>query len=337
MNRKERIMAALQGDEVDRVPVSAWMHFSEVDQDPISLATTQVDFNEKYDFDFIKMMPFGTYCIQDWGAEIKFYAHKYHEPIVKTAGIQDVDDYEKLEVLPAIYGTMGKQLQLAQRMSNIVRDDTPFIQTIFTPMSILNKLSKGRVLEDLKTHPEKVKQALEVVTETTINFIKANIETGVDGFFLASQAANEHFIDLEKHREFCTPYDLKVVDAYKDKTWFNVIHVHGSDIYFEEIDKYPVNCINWHDRHTWPSLKQARKLTDKCLLGGIQEVPYFVDGVLHYDSIMARSTRNEIIDHVREAIREVDGKGLIIGPGCVVDPKTSEANFMAIREAVERR
>ena len=73
------------------------------------------------------------------------------------------------------------------------------------------------------------------------------------------------------------------------------------------------------------------------MLGGIQEVPYFVDGVLHYDSIMARSTRNEIIAHVREAIREVDGKGLIIGPGCVVDPKTSEANFMAIREAVERR
>lgn len=337
MNRKERIMAALKGQEVDRVPVSAWMHFSEVDQDPISLARTQVEFNEKYDFDFIKMMPFGTYSVQDWGAEITFYAHKYHEPIVKTAGIQSVEDYDTLEVLPATYGTWGKQVQLAQRMSKLVKEDTPYIQTIFTPMSTLNKLSKGRVVEDIKTHPEKVKRALEVITETTINFVKANIEAGVSGFFLASQSANKGFIDLESHKEFCTPYDLKVIESYCDKTWFNVMHVHGSDIYFEEMEKYPVNCLNWHDRHTWPSLEEARKITDKCFLGGIQEVPFFVDGVLNYDSIMARSSKDEIIKHVREAIDQVDGKGLIIGPGCVVDPKTSEENLHAIREAVERR
>ena len=71
MNRKERIMAALHGKEVDRVPVSAWLHFSEVDQDPVSLAKAQISFVKKYDFDFIKMMPQGTYPVQDWGAQLK--------------------------------------------------------------------------------------------------------------------------------------------------------------------------------------------------------------------------------------------------------------------------
>lgn len=52
---------------------------------------------------------------------------------------------------------------------------------------------------------------------------------------------------------------------------------------------------------------------------------------------MAKSSKDEIIKHVREAIDQVDGKRLIIGPGCVVDPKTSEENLHAIREAVERR
>ena len=33
MNKKERIQAALEGQETDRVPVSLWMHFSEADQD----------------------------------------------------------------------------------------------------------------------------------------------------------------------------------------------------------------------------------------------------------------------------------------------------------------
>ena len=56
MNREERVRAALAGKEVDRVPVAAWMHLSAFDQDPISLASKEVDLTEKYDFDYIKMM-----------------------------------------------------------------------------------------------------------------------------------------------------------------------------------------------------------------------------------------------------------------------------------------
>ena len=61
MNREERIRAALAGQPVDHVPVGAWMHLSEFDQDPISLAEAEAAFTEKYDFDYIKMMPFGLY------------------------------------------------------------------------------------------------------------------------------------------------------------------------------------------------------------------------------------------------------------------------------------
>mgnify|MGYP003511602617 CR=1 FL=1 len=61
MTREERIRAAIAGRETDRVPVAAWMHLSEHDQDPISLAEAEVELTEKYDFDYIKMMPFGLY------------------------------------------------------------------------------------------------------------------------------------------------------------------------------------------------------------------------------------------------------------------------------------
>lgn len=54
MNREERIRAALAGKEVDHVPVGAWMHLSEFDQDPISLAEAEVQFTEKYDLTILK-------------------------------------------------------------------------------------------------------------------------------------------------------------------------------------------------------------------------------------------------------------------------------------------
>jgi uroporphyrinogen decarboxylase len=336
MNREERIMAALDGKPVDRVPVSAWMHFSEYDQDPVSLAKAQAEFNEKYDFDFIKMMPFGLYSTQDWGNQLKIYCHPYHEPIVIEPLIKKIDDYYTLDVLPPYCGTYGKQLELTKHLSKIVAKNTPYVQTIFSPLSTLAKLSNGKVYKDLITNPNAVHRALRVVTETTIAFVKANIPYGVAGFFFATQSATSDNITLEQFKEFGEKYDLDIINEYKNITYFNVIHIHGSNIFFDEIaQKYPINCLNWHDRHTKPSLKEAREKYNTCFLGGINEVPWFLNGVLQYDSIMRRSTSEEIGKHVKEAIQEVNGLGFILGPGCVVDPQSPEANLYELRKIVE--
>ena len=87
MTREERIRAAIAGRETDRVPVAAWMHLSEHDQDPISLAEAEVELTEKYDFDYIKMMPFGLYSTQDFGNQVKIYCDPYKEPIVQKFAI----------------------------------------------------------------------------------------------------------------------------------------------------------------------------------------------------------------------------------------------------------
>ena len=335
MNRVERIKASLKSESVDRIPVSMWQHYSDVDQDPISLAEIQIEFVKKYDYDFIKLMPFGTYTVQDWGAKIKFYCDKYKEPIVEDYAIRSIDDWKTLEVFPAYYGTWGKTLQLAQRVSSIVGKEYPFIQTIFSPLTIAAKLAGPRVFKDIEENPEIIHGALKIITETCINFIKANIEAGVSGFFLATQNASINVNSKKVFKKFGEKYDLDLMKTYKDQTYFNVTHIHGDNIFFDEISNYPGNCLNWHDRHTEPSLLQARKKTNKCFLGGIQEVPYFVDRVLHYNSIMAISSAKEIEEHVHQAIAQVNGRGIILGPGCVTDPKTTEENYYAVRRAVD--
>lgn len=337
MTREERVKAAIAFKDVDRVPVSVWMHFSEHDQDPKELAETQVNFNEKYDYDFIKIMPFGTYSIQDWGAKIKIYCDKYREPIVAEPAIKSLEDYKSIGVLNGDHGTYGKQVQLARHISKLIRKDTPYIQTIFSPLTTLKKMTSQRLVNDMQENPSIIHQVLEIITETTINFIKLNIEAGVSGFFFATQCATYDYLTDILFAEFAKPYDLKVINSYIKDTYFNVIHIHGDNIMFDTVNKYyPCNSINWHDRHTKPNMKEARKISNKCFLGGIEEVPYFVDGVLNYNSFLQANTPDKIITHVKEAIEEVDGKGLIIGPGCVCDPKTSEENLYAVRKAVER-
>lgn len=335
MNRYERIKAAIAFEEVDRLPISIWGHMSDLDQDPRALAEAQVEAGNKYDYDFIKIMPFGNYSVQDWGAKIKIYCDKYNEPIVEDYGIKSVEDWGKLEVLPAIYGTWGKTLQIAQRMSPLVKDETPFIQTIFSPLTIAAKLAGPRLYTDLLENPELVHQALQVITETNKNFIKANIEAGVSGFFFATQNASSKINSLEVFKEFGLKYDVDVMNTYCDETFFNVAHLHGDDLFFDEIAAYPSNVLNWHDRYTKPSLAEARKISNKCFLGGVNEVPYFEGKVLQYKSKMATSTPAEIEKHVHEAIAQVNGRGLIVGPGCVTDPKTKEENYYAVRKAID--
>lgn len=335
MNRVERIEAVIAGKPADRIPASVWMHFSDVDQDPRMLAEAQAAFNEKYDFDFIKLMPFGLYSVQDWGTQVRFFCRKGEEPIVYKDAIGCVPDYRNLKTLDPRHGTYGKQLELVEHMSRVVPPKTPYIMTIFSPLTTLSKLAGRRMADDLKNEPDAVKAALGVITETTISFVNECIKAGAYGFFFATQTATRNLISDKEFREFCEPYDLAVINAFSKKTMFNIVHIHGDNIMFEEVMRYPIDCINWHDRNTEPSLGEARQMTDKCFVGGIKEAPYFEGRVLKYSSVLAEHTPDEIKAHVREAIASVNGKGIIIAPGCVADPKTPKENLFAVREAVE--
>lgn len=336
MNKEERVRAVIEGKTPDRIPVSVWFHFSADDQDPVSLADVTVETAEKYDFDFIKMMPFGNYGIQDFGAKLKIFCQPNKPVILAEPGIHSIDDYRNLAPISALQGTYGKQVEFARILAKKVKPGMPFIQTIFSPLTTLTKLSGGRVLNDMREDPEAVHHALAVITAVTEDFIRYNIEAGVSGFFFATQNAQKAMLSLDEFREFAEFYDLQVMGSYVKKTWFNVVHLHGLNVYFDEVlAKYPANVLNWHDRNTAPSLAEARTLTEKPFLAGIRAATKLVDGKEVRDDIVKDGTPDEIIAHIHEAIASVDGKGLMIGPGCVVDQVCPEENLRAVRKAVE--
>lgn len=336
MNKAQRVEAAIKGEAVDRIPFSVWYHLSGVDQDPVSLAETTAELTKKYDYDFVKMMPFGLYGVQDLGAKVKIFSKQGEPPLWERGPVQRVEDYLSLTPIPAIQGTYGKQLEFTELLRKQLPGDVPYIQTIFSPLTTLHKLVGDRVLEDLKTAPEAVRYALAVITEITIDFINENIKRGVSGFFFATQDARRELISLENFRTFGVPYDLQVLESYVNRTWFNVVHLHGLGVYFDEIaQRYPNNVLNWHDRNTPPTLEEARKISDKAFLAGIAAADTLVDGKPGRDDIVQDGTPASIIKHVREAIAAVDGKKLLIGPGCCVGQFASEENLAAVRRAVE--
>lgn len=317
MTKRERVLAAIQGEEVDQIPLSMWYHMPQYDQDPIALAEEQIRLARMYNLDFIKMMPFGNYVAQDYGLSVDFFCTKTQAAFERKFGINDIEDWKHLDPLPATYGTYGKQLQLSQQMCRRLKEDIPYVQTIFTPLTVAKKLAGPRVFEDMRSHPDYLHQALEVITETTVNFVKANIEAGVSGFFLATQCATRDYITLEEHAEFGEKYDLKVIDSFAHATPINILHIHGPNTYFQELTRYPVNCINWHDRWVEPGMAEARKMTDKCLLGGINE------------KWLEHAAHEDVFDHLEQAVAAAGRTGLMLTPGCCIEMTTPEVNLLA--------
>jgi len=326
MTKKERIIEAINNEEVDSIPFSIWYHVPHVDQDPVELAEEQIRQAYLYDIDFIKMMPFGNYGAHDFGLSCTFYCTKTQPVFERKFAIEDPKEWTEIEPLPGCFGNHGKLIQFARQLKKQLKRkglEIPYVQTIFSPLTTAKKLAGPRVFEDMRSHPEYLHHALKAITETTIDFIKYNIEEGVAGFFFATQCATTDFVTKEEYEEFGKKYDLQVIEAYKDVTYFNIAHIHGDNTMFEMVADYPVHCINWHDRWAKPTMAEARKISDKCFLGGINE------------KWLATAKPEEIRDHIREVVLEAGPRGIMITPGCVARLDTPDVNFYAARTAVE--
>lgn len=327
MTKKERIIAALQKREVDRVPFGMWYHLPHVDQDPVSLAETQLQMVRDYNLDFIKMMPFGNYQASDYGLSCTYYCTRTQAVFERKFAIRDVKEWGDVKELPGCFGNHGKVLMAAQQIARQQKElglEVPFVQTIFSPLTIARKLAGDRIFADLRENPALIHHALSEIMRTSINFVKENVDAGVSGFFFASQCSTYDLMTEDEYREFGVKYDVPILEAIKNDTYFNIAHIHGENTMFQILASYPVTCVNWHDRWVAPNLAQARKLTDKCLMGGINEA-WFKD-----------ARPEEIKQHMQQAIELGGRTGLILTPGCCASMETPQANFHACTTALEQ-
>lgn len=82
-------------------------------------------------------------------------------------------------------------------------------------------------------------------------------------------------------------------------------------------------------------MAEARKITDKCLLGGVREIGFTdAQGRLIRPSLLTDGSQQEVIDAIRKAtVDQVGARGIMFGPGCVADQLASPAGLSAVTKA----
>jgi uroporphyrinogen decarboxylase len=321
----QRVNAALEGAKTPRPPFGLWQHFPNVDLDALELATESVAYFRRYDMDYAKVQFRSSYGIEDWGVALDGYDEKIGFRITTKHVIGEPADWYRLLRLPPDRGALGEQLQVLSLVRDALGGEAPVIATVFAPSMIAKFLAGDtRFVQHLREAPDAVRAGLETVSATVADFGEACLRSGADGIFYAINAATREILQDDAEYELLAAFDRAVAERLHASSKFTLVHLHGDDVFFDRFTDFPGHALNWNDRAGKPALVEARARTRLALAGGIDQEHTLLDG-----------GADRIAREIAEAIAQLEGRGLLLAPGCCIPVATPHANLLAVRHALE--
>ena len=233
-------------------------------------------------------------------------------------------DWENLCILDPSTPHLAGQLTCLRLIKQGLEPETPFIQTIFSPLAQAKNLAgNDTLISHLRLFPEAVMKGLETIARSTRQFVEAVLDTGVDGVFYAIQHAQAALLSLKEYQIFGLPFDKKIMEPAAI-SWLNLLHLHGREVYFTLSSQLPFPIINWHDRETAPSLVEARKTFQGSVCGGLRQ-----NTLVYEDQARVRQ-------EARDAIDQSGRNRFILSTGCVVPVIAPHGNLFTARESVKQ-
>ncbi|MBU1276810.1 MAG: hypothetical protein KJ720_15645 [Proteobacteria bacterium] len=336
MSKKERVLAAISGQALDRAPACFFNHHHHTERSVEPLVGRMMNEYWLYNWDFIKLMARPSYYGEAWGCKYAWNPAEPNnspalvEPLFKTPG-----DMAKMPVLAGDYGPFGDHLQAVTYVNEALRGEAFFIMSLFNPLSIANRMI-GAVFNSpdeaepmkrfISQDPAAVHEGLSIITKTIVDYTRRIIRAGAAGVFMTSTVwTHDHFSE-EQYLEFGKPYDLMIYEAARQEgAVLNVQHICRDNIMLKVFADYPVEVISYESTNVRnPSLSQARSQVKQALWSGVDQRVVLPEG-----------SPADVQKQVRQALDDTGGRSIIIGPGCTANRHIPEENLRAVVPAIK--
>ena len=326
--KRERVLAALRGDPVDRVPLAFWMHNFATENSAKDLAAETLRLAREFDWDYLKPQSRAQCFAEMWGLRYRPSGERTVPYAVITNPCANAEDLERLAPADPQAGALGEQLEALRLIRAGVGPETPIVWTVFSPLMVAPYLLKGgreHALAIMRSEPNAFEHALDVIAETLAEYARACLDAGADGLFYATNVATRALLSAAECRRFQRPYDLRILAAAAAGS-FNLLHVCGSDVRFAEFADYPVHATSWAVVPDNPTLREGHRRTGRAVVGGLPAKP-----------AIASLTPEALADRARAAVAEMQGRWLLLGPDCSINPDTPNRLLHAARAALGAR
>lgn len=339
MTHTQRLKAAVAGEHLDRPCAAFWgPHRNYEQMNAYDLAYAMISNEDAYQWDFIKMDFSGMYFPEGFGQKI---ATPLSESMsgwmnVEEWRINHPSDWMTLRPMKVTDSEVFmRNLEAVKRVADHYQGDVPILPVVFSPVSMAGEFVGGyfdqeKLIKQFEYNTKEVEYGLQVIEETLINLMEAYVDAGASGFFVGMQNGINEKMGYEMFMKYEHAGTARMVNAIKDKTWFNMGHLcNGTNTPMDaESVKWcadlPFTALNYAD--TWehmPSFEEMRKITDKVLVGGIMHLPKplthaMMNGVgmtNDFSGADRRLIKAQLRKRVDDAIAGAGDK-LVIAPGC---------------------
>jgi uroporphyrinogen decarboxylase len=278
MTSYERVMAVLNGERPDRIPVfplvSQWcvrqtgffVYDAIVNVEKYVYA--QYDCLRKFGYDMVRDLA-GIHCESEaMGSKLNFPKDAF--PSVSEFAIKDFpNDLRNLRV-PDPYkdGHMPIVLEGVRRLKKLCEGETPvmaYLQAPFRHASMLR--GPDKILRDVYKNPKMVQELLELCVVTQIVWGTALVHAGADILFISDPMASGDMISPKIWMTFAQPYTTRVVSALKRLGIRMIMHICGdTSDRLQSMADTGVDCLSLDQK---VNMAEARKiLGDRIALMG---------------------------------------------------------------------
>lgn len=317
MTKKERLMAVLNHQMPDHIPVGFWFHFDGDEGAGDKCVEAHLKYYRETDIDFVKIMS------DSLGYPLRVVISK-------------AEDWFNVKPLPEDDPFFTDTVKRCRAITDAIGDECYTYYNFFSAVNIVRErdvftqeLAQGRsnyeiVAAHIRENPDAVRYAMCVIAGDYVRLAEKVVhDGGCLGIYQSLQGAEIDWLTKEEYETVAKPADLLQLEGINKISPYNMIHMcswAGTPNHLEYWKDYPGAIKNWGTGVEGVSLTEGRKLFGEgcVILGGL-------DNRLGHP--LVSGAKEEIQQTVRDLLEEMKGIPFIIGADCTV-PNTIDMNHI---------
>lgn len=316
MNSRDRVIAAIKGEKIDRLPMGFWYHFDPQTYGSIEdTVKVHKEFYENTGTDILKIMNENLFP----------YDVKITKPSdfrqIKTPTEKSKFIMQQKETVKRIVEEMGGKAFLLMTLHGTMA-------SAWHARGGSDGYSEGSFLlaDYLREDKDSMIELFKKITEA-MNILMYEVkDTGIDGIYYSALGGETYLISDEEYETFIKPFDMEMNKTAEDLFDYNFFHMCKDKINLNRFKDIPAKVYNWGEHHDNPSLEEgARIFGDAAILGGFD----------NSQGVIVTGSKEELKSHLLSVKTRMKNTKFLVGADCTLPSDTDLAQIRTIREILE--
>jgi len=335
LNSKQRCLAAIHGEPLDRTPVFPLLMFLAADRSQMPyrryategqvLAEAQLKVRELYAIDAITSCSDAFRVSADLGGEMAYPEDRTPYLLKPLVSRQDDLNHLKKPDFSQPHSRMQDRVEATRAMVRAAGDDCLVLGWVDMPFAeACSVCGVSEFMLMIIEQPELAHRLLEFLTEIVIDFALAQVEAGAPMIGAGDAAAS--LISPRSFRQFALPYEQRVCQAVHAAGGLIKLHICGKTTHLlGDMVQSGADLFNVDHLVDLATAKKAYDAAGKCFKGNLDPV-----------GDMLQASADECLQASLNCLRLTQGSRYMLSAGCEVPAAVTDEVFRAFCQAPQQ-